>query len=91
MREEINNILLEHGLRRGNGFECLADAVERYGDQTLSLKRIYAEIADRRGMSFSAVEKAVSSCVNSSEYDMQITPKAFIAQIKERIMFEIDE
>lgn len=89
MRDDIVK-LLDGRIKYGKGFEYLIDAIELYrsGD---TLKSIYAVIADKRNTSIAAVEKNIALAVESCDGDGPITPKAFIARAKERIMFDFGE
>lgn len=83
-------MLRQYIKRSSVGFDCLVDAVEMYSaDRTL--KSVYAEIALSRCKSVCAVEKAVAAAVSEAETDVPETPKAFIARVKERILFENKE
>lgn len=89
MRDEVIKLLMQSGVR-GNGLDNLADAVLLYDDDT-TLKDIYAKIAESRGSKASTVEKSVAHAVGETVSDTPCTPKAFIARIKERILFELGE
>ncbi|MCM1367424.1 MAG: sporulation initiation factor Spo0A C-terminal domain-containing protein [Roseburia sp.] len=89
MRDEVKKLLKEAGIR-GGGTEYIADAVILYKDG-MTLKDIYAAIAKNRGVRTAAVEKSVARAVGETVSDAPCTPKAFIARIKERIMFELGE
>lgn len=88
--EKIKKLLDGYGLPHGAGYAYLCDAVELYqtGD---SVEQVYREIALRHCKTPSAVAKAVSLCVGSADSDTDIKPKALIARVKERILFEFDE
>ena len=87
MREKTVKLLREYiKSADGYGFDCLVDAVEMYSAEK-TLKSVYAEIALSRCKSVCAVEKAVAE----AETDTPETPKAFIARVKERILFENKE
>lgn len=89
MRERIKKALGEC-TARGRGFEYLVDAIEMYDDGA-TLKDIYSKIADKYGVGVNSVEKSVARVVSESFVESSFTPKAFIARIKERIMFELGE
>lgn len=90
MREKTVTLLRRYIKRSSVGFDCLVDAVEMYSaDRTL--KSVYAEIALSRCKSVCAVEKAVAAAVSEAETDVPETPKAFIARVKESILFENKE
>ena len=88
--ENVAKILDGYGLPHCVGYMYLCDAVELYkaGD---SVAQVYREIALKHCKTPSAVAKAVSLCVNSANGDCEIKPKALIAEIKERILFEFGE
>lgn len=93
MREKTVKLLREYiKSADGYGFDCLVDAVEMYSAEK-TLKSVYAEIALSRCKSVCAVEKAVAVAVavSEAETDTPETPKAFIARVKERILFENKE
>lgn len=87
MREKTVKLLREYiKSADGYGFDCLVDAVEMYSAEK-TLKSVYAEIALSRCKSVCAVEKAVAVAVSEAETETPETPKAFIARVKERILF----
>ena len=90
MRDRICTELNKY-LKCGKAFDYLLDAVELYNTNGDTLKRVYAEVAARRNVKASAVERCISLAVSDTAVDRKITAKAFIAGIKERIMFDIDE
>ena len=89
MREKTVKLLREY-IKSADGYDCLVDAVEMYSAEK-TLKSVYAEIALSRCKSVCAVEKAVAVAVSEAETDTPETPKAFIARVKERILFENKE
>ena len=91
MRKAIESILSKHINKRLKGFGYLLEAVELYNTGGDSLTRIYAEISSRHKTSAANVARCVAHAVENAELAGNTTPKAFIAGIKERIMFENDE
>ncbi len=89
MRAHVTELLKNIGLTENKGFDYLVEAVLLYDGQR-SLKEIYAMIAAECGATRASVEKNVALCVDSALFDTT-TPKAFIACVKERIMFGFDE
>ena len=90
MRERIKTGLNKY-IKRGKALEYFTDAVELYESGGDSLKRVYAEVAIKRGVKAGAVERSCSLAVAEADSDVQMTAKELIALIKERILFEIDE
>ena len=78
-------------IKRGKALEYFTDAVELYDSDGDSLKRVYAAVAARRGVSVGAVGRSCSLAVANAELDGKMTAKELIALIKERILFEFDE
>lgn len=91
MRELISAELDKY-LKYGKAYEYLLDAIELYdvksGD---TLKRVYGQVASAHRVTTEAVARCIALAVSNLADDNGITAKAFIARIKERIMFEIDE
>lgn len=90
MRDNVIKMLKDKGISENKGFDYLIEAVLLYDGQK-ALKDIYRYIADMYGTTRGAVEKNVALCVGSTVFDTKVTPKAFIAEVKERIMFGFDE
>lgn len=90
MRDKIT-VELNKYIKRGKAFDYLVDAVELYDFNDGSLKCVYDKVAKMHGKTPSAIGRSISLAVSNSGVDDNVTSKAFIARIKERIMFEIDE
>lgn len=91
MRDKTKKVLGRY-IKNGKAFEYIVDAVELYNSDGDSLKRIYKIIAEKYSVKPAAVDRSIALAVSGSEADFEeITPKEFIARIKEQILFEFDE
>lgn len=83
MREKI----LKFIGRSGGSFDLLADVIEGYSPGN-KIKDVYIKVGLMRNISAASVEKRVACAVGEiSAY----TPKAYVARVKERIMFDQGE